>query len=330
MGDLTAIVSNVERINTMDYRDIHPMGATAAPKGKWSNLIADPAYIAERKFDGSRYILQVLDSGCFLCSRRESVNGGMVNKTSNVPQIIKSAQDFVPKNTVLDGEIDLYDVREFTKVQGIMGSSPERAIELQEVPGSKLYYKVFDILYFNGIDLRTMPWYKRQEYLDKIFGTSAQKDFLVRVPAYKAVNKRPFLEAELKWGSEGIMLKHIESIYVEGKKPAKLWYKFKKTSTFDGIVTGYKPGKGKYAGMLGALQVKQYVNGVLEDVAWASGMTDAQRKEFKTKLDAGDTFIIEFEAQEAYGTKDRYRNPRFKRIREDKNPQECIYGEGNG
>ena len=307
------------------------MGAKALPKGengkqKLAELYANSRYVAEKKFDGSRYTIQVDGRGnYFVQSRRESVHGGMCDKTANVPHIIQELKKLeLSNNTILDGEIDVLEGREFHYVQGCMGSLSERAIEIQK-SDRMLYYKMFDVLEYDGNDLRNTPLESRRMILGEFFRKQKNR-YVILVEQFKDKDKRELFDKEIEAGAEGIILKNLDSIYVEDKKPTNSWYKLKLVDTFDGLVTGYNAGTGKYEGMLGSLKVCQYKDQQLIEVAEVGGMTDELRKSFKTRLDRGEKFIIEFAAQEAE-VHNRYRHPRFVRERTDKNSSQCIYGE---
>jgi len=322
-------------------KQIHPMGAIALKKEKQEQYLNDPDYIGEKKFDGSRYVVQVTAEGTFLTSRRESVQGGMVDKTLNVPQIVEDLKQ-LPANTIFDGEIDIPgDVRFFKYVQGVMGSLPERANQLQTgnplkiikdkkgkdviVEGPKLVYKVFDILEYKGEDLRNKPLYLRRLVLNSIFLTTPFT-YVKLVEQYE--DKKTLLKKELDLGQEGIMVKNINAVYVEDKEPSQTWYKIKAKETYDGIVKGYKfgtPGT-KNEFKLGTLTTYQYKDGVLVEVAECGGLEDVEREEFKIRLDRGEEFAIEFEGYGLFEETHRYRHPSFKRLREDKNFKDCIYG----
>jgi DNA ligase 1 len=313
-------------------KDIRPMGAKALPKGekgkqKLAELYANSRYVAEQKFDGSRYTIQVDSKGnYFVQSRRESVHGGMCDKTENVPHIIHELKKLgLPNNTILDGEIDVYDGREFHYVQGCMGSLPDRAFYIQN-RDRMLYYKVFDVIEFADNNLRNATFEDRRLVLETFFRQELKAHYIILVDQYKDRDKRELFDKEIEAGAEGIILKNLDSVYVEDKKPTNSWYKLKLVDTFDGLVTGYNAGTGKYEGMLGSLKVCQYKDKQLIEVAEVGGMTDELRKSFKVRLDKGEKFIIEFAAQEAE-VHNRYRHPRFVRERTDKNYSQCIYGE---
>lgn len=306
-------------------RDIRPQGAQGTTKEKIEAAYSNPDYVAEKKFDGSRYTIQVDIKGkIYLQSRSLSVNGGMCDKTDRVPQIINEAKCLKP-GTVLDGEIDIREGRNFHYVQGCMGSLPERAIQIQK-EDKMLYYKCFDIIEYEGKDLKNIPLRERRKILEDLFKENIFKYIILVSQVKDEKGKRALFDTEIELGSEGIILKNLNSIYVEDKRPSNTWLKVKLTQTYDGIVIGYNLGTGKYTGTVGSLKVAQYLNGELIEVAECGGMKDELRDVFKKRIDKGERFIIEFAAQEPE-VHNRYRHPRFKCIREDKNEKDCIYGQ---
>lgn len=92
--------------------------------------------------------------------------------------------------------------------------------------------------------------------------------------------------------------------------------KWKPVKTVDCVVTGVKPGQGKYEGLLGALECS--IEGQV--VANVSGMTDAERIAFSEFSPIG--YVVEV-AYQYVGDKGRLRHPRFIRVRDDKLPEQC-------
>ena len=96
------------------------------------------------------------------------------------------------------------------------------------------------------------------------------------VIAQLAVRDHATLDARLKAvvdaGGEGLMLHRIDARYHAGRSDALL--KFKRFDDAEARVVGYRPGKGKYAGMVGALLV-QDAHG--RHFALGSGLRDADR-----------------------------------------------------
>jgi len=303
------------------------MCADSVKPEKLDLLYSDNNWIAEMKYDGSRYCFQIRKEGCMFSSRTESVKGGQVDKVKNVPQICEEALKHFPINTVLDGEVDVVEGRNFKRVQGIMGSLPERALALQK--DDPLVYKVFDILELDGVDLRNRPYKERRHLLEALFNSFPQK-YIRLCEIHKGEEaKRDLFAKAMREKAEGIMLKNLDGIYKEDKRPANTWVKIKKVANYDGIVKGYKYGTPgtKFEHGLGTLTVHQYLeDGSLVEVAECGGVDFKERVEFKERLDKGETFIIEFSACELFEETHRYRHPSFVRIRTDKNEKECHYG----
>lgn len=82
------------------------------------------------------------------------------------------------------------------------------------------------------------------------------------------------LKAVVDGGGEGLMLHHKDSLYVNGRSAHLL--KLKAFEDAEATVVGYKPGKGKYNGMVGSLKVRMK-NGL--EFYVGSGLTDELRAE---------------------------------------------------
>ena len=82
------------------------------------------------------------------------------------------------------------------------------------------------------------------------------------------------LDEILKVGGEGLMLHRADALYTTGRSDVllkiKLWHDAEAT------VTGHQPGRGKYAGMLGALRVRN-ADGV--EFLLGTGLSEADRRD---------------------------------------------------
>lgn len=124
----------------------------------------------------------------------------------------------------------------------------------------------------------------------------------------------------LELGGEGIMLKDPESNY-EGKR-SSLLLKYKPNFDEEAIIVDYKPGQGKYTGMLGGFICKPLINhdtymSIDEDedhVFAISGMDDSVRKTYKKTHPIGT--IISYE-HSGKTNKGKPRFGRYTRIRTD-------------
>lgn len=129
---------------------------------------------------------------------------------------------------------------------------------------------------FMAFDLPTSP----QPFATR---TRALRDLVTRaaLPQFQRIAQVHFtdraqlevrLDAVVAGGGEGLMLHHALAHYRAGRTDELL--KYKRWDDAEARVTGYRPGKGKYAGMVGALLVED-AHG--RRFALGSGLRDADR-----------------------------------------------------
>lgn len=228
-----------------------PMGAKEVKDEKKMDALWDDGnYVAEEKYDGSRY----LSVGGRFFSRRVSVKDGFpVEKTDNVPHLTSILNKY--PNLILDGEV-YYEGMSSNDVTSIMGALPEKAIERQKERGF-LKYVVFDILRdFNGNWLVDKTWKERRKLLEMAVGL-IKIDLLkennkafdkIDVSQVVVYDKREFYNEIMARGGEGIILKNVNAKYVPDKKPSWNWVKVKKHITDDVVIMGFKPPVRVYDG----------------------------------------------------------------------------------
>lgn len=104
-----------------------------------------------------------------------------------------------------------------------------------------------------------------------------QNSAYLAVVAQFRIADKPALLAKLHQldaaGAEGLMLHHQDALYKTGRSNDLL--KLKTYQDTEAEVIGYRPGKGKYQGMVGALIVKTAEG---KEFAIGSGLTDALRQ----------------------------------------------------
>lgn len=88
----------------------------------------------------------------------------------------------------------------------------------------------------------------------------------------EALDKK--LEQIVRAGGEGLMLHRADAAYVTGRSDVLL--KLKAWHDAEATVIGHQPGRGKYAGMLGALRVRT-AGGV--EFMLGTGLSDADRRQ---------------------------------------------------
>jgi bifunctional non-homologous end joining protein LigD len=323
------------------FQQLHPTPA----RGKFKEeMYEDPKWTAELKYDGDRRIAQFCPEGTRFTGRRVSdVDGLLVEKTDNLPQMNEPVESLI--GCVLDGEI--ISPREGARsnaVTSVMGSLPARAAQLQAKNGF-LEYRAFDILFHMGEDVRSKPLDERRAMLVDVLSEWNNK--YVKQAIVRRDEKFTFLNMVWEAGGEGVIFKHVDSLYAEKNR----WAKVKHELTEDVVIMGYEEPaalsekvdglksitKYKANGWIGAITCGQYdATGELVEVASVSGMTDSMRAELSPRtvthngrpkrVDGGAKYIghvIEIEANEREPS-GRFRHPRFKMFRPDKNPRECV------
>ncbi|AAZ96765.1 DNA ligase, ATP-dependent [Thiobacillus denitrificans ATCC 25259] len=114
------------------------------------------------------------------------------------------------------------------------------------------------------------------------------------------------LDAEVRAGGEGLMLHRADAPYLTGRSDALL--KLKPWLDAEAIVVGYVPGKGKYAGMTGALRMETPDG---KRFRLGSGLSDALRRQ---PPPVGTRITYRYTALTKNGMP---RFPRYLRVRED-------------
>ncbi len=306
------------------------------PKGCASVYDTPRHTLAEPKIDGVRMLLHIFDGRTEMTSRRRDKSGQYRRLTDHFPHLIydKSPIGY----TILDGELVMPQlVGDSTgtlgSIMSIIGSLPQRAIELQERFGWTNYY-VFDILFFDGLDVRKLPLIERLQALQSVIQTWRNEHVLevVRLQVQTADDKRAFMTECLDFGYEGIVLKNPNSGYYDRLN----WLKVKQHTSTDAIVHGFKMGNGKYKSTLGALKcsVIDDVTGELVSICAVAPTTDSKRDELFVRLnglskeeilDLG--IIVELECQ-GWTKDNRMRHPRIKRFRLDRSEPNSVNFEG--
>lgn len=301
----------------MKFELVHPSRCT----GKLPEDFEKDHLIAEEKLDGSRYVLYL--GGCpysrregnTLLSRRESISDGKyVDRSDNVPHI--TSIDYGLDGTILDGEIMSND---FLNTNSIMNSLPKEAQRKQAEHGN-LNYFVFDILFFKGKDIRSMPLSDRRKILEKVVDKMGN-DHIKVIPQIKE-DIPGYFQKIIKKGGEGLIIKDLRMGY------GSQWSKYKKSYDLSAVISGYKKGTGKYSSMIGSLAVSVYHNEVLTEIGFVSGFDDKLRIEMSENFDKYNGLVVDVFAQEiqkidAKNPAGRLRHPTFHRIRNDINPQDC-------
>ena len=135
--------------------------------------------------------------------------------TDQFAPIAKAASELKIREAVLDGEVT---------VLGKTGLPDFQALrrELGNRQYTRLVYHAFDLLYFNGQDLRRAPLLKRKEALKS--NSQNSPSVLAYVEFLQADGTRVFEQA-CRMGLEGIVAKRVDAPYRSGRQES--WIKLK-------------------------------------------------------------------------------------------------------
>lgn len=206
-------------------------------------------YIAQPKMDGANYTLEkTLNGDVYLFGRTVSKKTGeLTEKGANVPHIISWANS-LPNGTILCGEI--YKPGGTSKdVTKAMGALPEKAVALQETDYGKLHYYIFDMIMYNGVDMRDLGFETRYSDLCRFV------DIKIDNPDYIEIAKTKtgynMYDTIMQWidaGGEGAVVKSKFGEYQPDKRPS---YNFKvkqHVDSIDFVITEVLPPEREYRG----------------------------------------------------------------------------------
>ena len=219
-------------------------------------------WCAQEKLDGTHIV--VVKNGSISMMSRSWKNDFAPMYPEIAAELLK-----LPDDTILDAELVFY-----RKDDG----KPEFVTALA-TPETKANYNVklmlFDVLRANGRDEESTQLVFRIGSAITGYCCSYGWKHVAPIPTMFSGFK-DFYNRTVENGGEGIMLKKLDSQYVEGTRTNK-WLKCKRVQTDDCVVIGLATGENKYADLFGALVVGQFINGKMKVVARVSGMTDAIR-----------------------------------------------------
>ena len=294
-------------------------------------------WFAEYKWDGNRGQLIVRNGEVFLWSRGEEL------VTDQYPEL-KEVVDFLPEGTVLDGEVLVYkddQIQGFSLLQKRIGRKTVGAKMLKDAP---VVLRCYDILEWEGRDIREETQEKRREILEKLFKDLPANNLLqlsevIRFNTWEELSALRE-DARSKY-SEGLMLKAKKGTYGVGRKKGD-WWKWKVDAlTVDAVMIYAMRGHGRRANLYTDYTFAVWDGEALVPFTKAySGLTDEEfnKVDYFVKSNTIERFgpvrsvkpELVFEiAFEGIQKSSRHKSgialrfPRMKRWRKDKPPKEA-------
>jgi bifunctional non-homologous end joining protein LigD len=315
---------------------IHPMLAESV-----DDAFDSDDWLFEIKWDGYRAITFVDNGKVRLVSRNQN------ELTSRYPELKDLAKSVKAKNAILDGEVVALDENgraSFSLMQQRTGFRPggRRATAKSDVP--VLYY-AFDLLYLDGYDWRRVPLEERKSKLATLIvgGDS------LRYSDHYETHGNALFEIAKQRKLEGILAKKRKSCYEERR--SREWLKIKIRQRMECVVGGYTEPEGTrshfgslvlglydqqqrliHVGQVGSgfdqkllTEISKQLKKIETKKNPFYGDVEALRKVYWVKPElVAEVEYAEWTEGTNEGTGPKLRAPVFCRLRDDKDPKECL------
>jgi bifunctional non-homologous end joining protein LigD len=318
--------------------DIHPMMATLVREP-----FDDQAWIFEPKWDGVRAIATCGDETMLVSRNLKDI-------THSYPELGRLHEQLVAIDAIVDGEIVAMSEGRpsFERLQSRINLQNPRDIEraTKEIP---VTYIAFDLLYLDGRSVIREPLEERKRLLDELVVETAR----IGVSTCIEGEGIALFEAARVQQLEGIVAKKLGSPYRPGKR-GRDWLKVKTTYEADVVIGGWTKGEGARSERFGSLLVGAYEGDrlrfvgavgtgfndrMLDDLLEKMRLLEIEQNPFVTDPEEekvrwgkpikdphftrpGLVAVVEFRELTSGG---KLRAPSFKRLREDKNPEDCLF-----
>lgn len=289
-----AELEQIEVILARDYKDLS--------EDEQERILDDSKWVAEEKLDGVRMKAHVTKDGLRIDGRRKSVKTYIfTERTANFPHIAKCHLRGIPEGTVFDCELlmlsDKIDTGSvitagtLTSTTAVTTCAPERSIEIQKKHGMA-HLIIFDVVRWGG-EYFNRPLRIRRRLLETLqdLNKEVMEEHNISITKQYG-NKRKLYEKVMTAGGEGVMLKHLDGMYEDGKR-SKMLLKWKKIYTTDAFITGWVPSKKDrgWDGLVGALEVSVIDNVTAKEVE--IGAVQPGTLEFRKKISNPDGSLKE-------------------------------------
>ncbi len=188
-------------------------------------------WLYELKLDGYRALVLKKRGVVTLFSRRG-------NNLSGVFPTIAAAFSFLPDDAIVDGELVVLDEE---------GKPSFSALQHSRFTADALHFYAFDLLAFQGRDLRKLPLLDRRCLLEA-YALKGMRD-PVRISAVFNTSANKLVAAAKNAGLEGVIAKRADSRYESGERSGA-WVKYKTNKGQELVIGGYKPGTNGFEYLL--------------------------------------------------------------------------------
>lgn len=292
---------------------------------------SDPAWLFERKMDGIRCLaLRRGDNTALFSRTRQPLS-------ATFPEVAELLAAQPVNDFVVDGEVVAFERgrTSFSRLQ--RRSSITDPNEARRSPVAVNYF-LFDLLYLEGFDLRSLALRDRKRLLKAAFSFHSGIHF---TPHRNGEGQAYFASACAR-GWEGVMAKRADSPYLSRR--SRSWLKFKCSLEQEFVICGFTDPAGERRG-LGALLLGYYEGSELRSAGKVgTGLDQRTLVELRSLLSRLETPQPPFAlpgrwprgthfvrpllvAQVAFGewtAEGALRQPRFLALRPDKEPRQVV------
>ena len=277
LGSMAKIlaVNDIEAVKSLKitlYKPIRPMLAERVVTANEALERMDGIAAAEYKLDGERIQIHKGKERVELFSRR------LEKITHHFPDIVEAITRSLKltEEIILEGEVVAIDLQtsEYLPFQELMHRRRKHGIQeaMEEYP---VILNIFDVLFVDGNAKISLRYSQRRDLIEKIVLQQQEQyrpknnadDNKIRIVPQTIVKNTDqidkFMAAAIESGCEGLMLKHLNSLYRAGAREYA-WIKLKReyqnelADTLDLVIVGALYGRGRRVGKYGALLLAAY------------------------------------------------------------------------
>jgi len=218
---------------------ITPMAAMLTKK-----YFSDPAWIYECKFDGERVIAYKNGKDVHLLTRNK------ISVNDTYPELVAALKKQKAHSFIIDGEVVAFKhgITSFETLSERMRLKDPERVQASDV---KVFYYIFDSMYFDGHQITKLPLISRKTILKNALTFTSP----LRYTEHKVGHGIDYYHQACKIGWEGIMAKNAASTYQN--KRSRDWLKFKCVQVQEFVIAGYTEPQGGRVGF-GALLLGYY------------------------------------------------------------------------
>jgi len=228
---------------------------------------ADEGWLYEVKLDGYRIVTCIDQGNVTLKTRRGH------DWTQRMPSLAKRLRVLKLQSAVIDGELVALrsdGVSDFQRLQN----------SLSEKRDGTLVYFAFDMIYFEGWDLRNVPLLERKTLLQSVIAQTDEP--YLRYSEHVIGHGNAFVTQACGLGLEGVIAKRCNAHYRSGR--GHDWLKIKCVKRQEFVVGGYTEPRGMRSG-IGALLVGLQEGATLHYAGKVgTGYTESSLSELKRRL----------------------------------------------